>query len=419
MDMPGIDAQAPKAAAAEQIDEDCLAAIDFELTYQNGDVRHRERRHAPAVNMWRDVFPPGLDSALMGKRVGDRVVLRYAPRELAGERQASLVQTISARDFDGELNPANPCRPVSGRYLPQGTLYRARLAGVYRDSRRPYRVIEAGPAALKVDLNHPFAGYSAEIVATVRSITRKLSDGGGRCQDWPQQLTDGAGMQFRAAGRATDFLVDDWARRIAEGADAEFYSVPRLVAHLDQHACETVREIHSELLPVGGAVLDLMSSVFSHLPGDRVFSRVVGLGMNAQELEANAALSERVVHDLNADPRLPFEDAAFDAVVCASSVEYLTRPFEVFGDVARVLKPGGVLAVTWSTRWFPPKVTKLWRDAHPYERLGIVLEYFQRSGTFTALESLAVSGYPRPDDDPHAHETDLSDPVFAVWGRRA
>ena len=32
------------------------------------------------------------------------------------------------------------------------------------------------------------------------------------------------------------------------------------------------------------------------------------------------------VHDLNADPRLPFGDAEFDAAVCCVSVQYLTRP---------------------------------------------------------------------------------------------
>ncbi len=35
------------------------------------------------------------------------------------------------------------------------------------------------------------------------------------------------------------------------------------------------------------------------------------------------------------------------------------RPLEVFAEIVRVLKPGGVLAVTFSNRWFPPKVIKL------------------------------------------------------------
>ena len=44
------------------------------------------------------------------------------------------------------------------------------------------------------------------------------------------------------------------------------------------------------------------------------------------------------VWDLNADPRLPFDDAAYDAVVCTVSVQYLQQPEAVFADVQRVLK---------------------------------------------------------------------------------
>jgi SAM-dependent methyltransferase len=35
------------------------------------------------------------------------------------------------------------------------------------------------------------------------------------------------------------------------------------------------------------------------------------------------------------------------------------RPLEAFAQIVRVLKPGGVLAVTFSNRWFPPKVIKV------------------------------------------------------------
>ena len=47
------------------------------------------------------------------------------------------------------------------------------------------------------------------------------------------------------------------------------------------------------------------------------------------------------MHDLNADPVLPFADASFDAVLNCVSVDYLVRPVEVLAEVARVLRPGG------------------------------------------------------------------------------
>jgi SAM-dependent methyltransferase len=271
---------------------------------------------------------------------------------------------------------------------------------------------------LTADLNPAFAGKSAAIGARVVEVRRKRADVGGRCQDWTQVLTEGAGMEVRASSSPTSFLVRDWASRIAEQPDAQFYTGARMVAHLDRQARTVVRELYGELLSEGVDVLDLMSSVVSHLPEDKRLGRVTGLGMNAEELAANPVLDERVVHDLNADPRLPFGDRSFDAVVNTSSVEYLTRPLEVFAEVARVLKTGGVFVVTFSNRWFPPKVIKVWRDAHPGERIGLVLEYFLLSDAFSGLETLSVEGYPRPADDPHIGETDLADPVFAVWGRK-
>ncbi len=69
---------------------------------------------------------------------------------------------------------------------------------------------------------------------------------------------------------------------------------------------------------------------------------------------------ERVVHDLNADPTLPFADESFDDVVCCVSVDYLTRPVEVFADVARVLRPGGRFVTTFSNRCFPTKAIRGW-----------------------------------------------------------
>lgn len=68
----------------------------------------------------------------------------------------------------------------------------------------------------------------------------------------------------------------------------------------------------------------------------------------------------RVVHDLNKDPSLPFPDASFDAVTCAVSVDYLTKPLEVFREIHRVLKPGGRAAMSFSNRCFPTKAVAVW-----------------------------------------------------------
>ena len=63
--------------------------------------------------------------------------------------------------------------------------------------------------------------------------------------------------------------------------------------------------------------------------------------MNALELGANQQLSDFEARNLNVDTTLPYEDASFDVVTCVVSVDYLTKPLEVFKEVNRVLRPGG------------------------------------------------------------------------------
>ena len=190
--------------------------------------------------------------------------------------------------------------------------------------------------------------------------------------------------------------------RMDPSDDSVFYAVERKVVHLEPGAIEALRAFYATVLPPGGAVLDLMSSWRSHLPDG--LGSVTGLGMNAPEMEDNPQLDDFVVHDLNRAPRLPFDDEAFDAVACAVSVQYLTRPLEVFADVGRVLRPNGPVVVSFSNRCFPTKAVAIWMAAGSDGHRRLVREYLERAG-FAAVTDEAV---PSPDD-----------PLFVVWGRRS
>jgi SAM-dependent methyltransferase len=153
---------------------------------------------------------------------------------------------------------------------------------------------------------------------------------------------------------------------------------------------------------VRGRVLDLMSSWVSHFR--ETPEHLTVLGMNADELAANAQAAEHVVHDLNADPVVPFAGDSFDHAVCCVSVDYLTRPVEVFRDVARVLRPGGLFVCTFSNRLFPTKAIRAWLESDSGTHLAIVAEYFRRSGGFEP----AVSRVCTPPDH-------RGDPLYGVW----
>ena len=176
--------------------------------------------------------------------------------------------------------------------------------------------------------------------------------------------------------------------RVDESDDALFYREPRFVTHIDDASIRALTAAYRELLVPGSDVLDLMSSWVSHLPEGVGFGRVSGLGMNDAELGANPQLTDFAVHDLNAQPELPYEDASFDAVVNAVSIQYLTRPVEVFASVRRVLRPGGLHAIAMSHRLFPTKAVRAFHALPPRERMAVVRSYFMLAGGYTEAELL-------------------------------
>ena len=143
--------------------------------------------------------------------------------------------------------------------------------------------------------------------------------------------------------------------RIDADVDTRFYDQPRFVQHIDDRAIQAVTGTIERHVAPGSDLLDLMSSWVSHLPPETVLplGRVAGLGLNAGELARNPRLTEMIVHDLNADPILPYDDASFDAVTITVSIQYLTRPDRVLRDIARVLRPGGVILISFSNQNLP------------------------------------------------------------------
>ena len=199
---------------------------------------------------------------------------------------------------------------------------------------------------------------------------------------------------------AFDDFPPGFFRRADEFDDRMFYEPPRLVTHIDDRAIAAVGDLYDEL-GVSGQVLDLMGSWISHFPAAP--AELTVLGMNQTELDANPMASSVVTHDLNANPELPFGDNAFDDVVCVVSVDYLTRPIEVFIDVARVLRPGGHFICTFSNRCFPTKAVQGWLQATEPQRCDIVAHYFALAGSY---EPARIER--RTPDGP-------GDPLYAVW----
>lgn len=131
---------------------------------------------------------------------------------------------------------------------------------------------------------------------------------------------------------------------------------------------------------------------------------VVGLDLAAADLATASARADEFAPGVPADGRslawtrasglaLPFADASFDCVICAEVLEHIV-PFEaVLAEIRRVLKPGGVLAVS-VPRFYPEWVC--WRLSEAYHRVeGGHVRIFRTGALKRAVEAEGLVHYHR------------------------
>ncbi len=392
------------------------AVIEFELEWQSKDAHHVDAYWADPVNFWRDILKEPLFDSLIGKTTGQKVSVEIPKETFHTPHNESRIVSINPSSFKNPHKPEEKIVTKRGRYYPQGFLHG--VSGVFSKTTTPCRFIGLDNDLLRFDLNHPLSTYDLTLHATIHDIYKSQVERGGRCEDWLEKIsTDGPGMQALASQGYDDFFTAENLRRLDQGDDKEFYNQPRFVQHLDRYALDKIEEIYSHTVGPDSKILDLMASWDSHLPLNMPLKKLSLLGLNEEELLKNDRGNDTYVQDLNLDTNLPYPDKSYDAVICTASIEYLTKPVQVCREVNRILRDDGIFIVTFSNRWFPSKAVNIWKQTHEFERLGFVLEIFRKAGNFKDLHTYSRRGLPRPDDDPH-HEIPLSDPVFAVWGKK-
>jgi hypothetical protein len=206
-------------------------------------------------------------------------------------------------------------------------------------------------------------------------------------------------------------------------SDADFYSSPRFVTHIDDNAIETLAKYYDTALPRTGRILDFCSSWISHFPRslDEAAKEgeveIAGMGMSAPEMRSNKLLQGRwAVKDLNKEPVLPSmselfegklavdrepaagkEEEVLDASVCVVSIDYLTSPVEILQSVRKNTKVGGTVHLIISNRCFPTKAVGRWLRIGEEERLGMVGDYLHFAG-WKDIEILTLSDGKLEDD---------------------
>ncbi|XP_043707139.1 uncharacterized protein LOC122656607 isoform X2 [Telopea speciosissima] len=184
--------------------------------------------------------------------------------------------------------------------------------------------------------------------------------------EWPEQFP---------------FKEEDF-KRFDESPDSLFYETPRFVTHIDDPAIAALTKYYSKVFPPsnspGVSHLDLCSSWVSHFPAGYKQERIVGMGMNEEELKRNPV-----------------------------SVDYLSKPIDVFKEMSRILKPGGLAIMSFSNRCFWTKAISIWTSTGDADHALIVGSYFHYAGGFEPPQAVDIS--PNPG---------RSDPMYIVYSTR-
>jgi hypothetical protein len=176
-------------------------------------------------------------------------------------------------------------------------------------------------------------------------------------------------------------------------------------SEIDNATIAAITDLYRQILPPGGAILDLMSAWVSHLPPEIPYRRVVGVGLDARELAENPFLDQWCVQDLNQNPVLPFVTGEFDGAAICVAIQHLTRPCELIREAGRVLKPGAPLIVTFSQRCVPMPAIGCWCLLDDTGHLCLIAQHFVQAGNWTDIRCL--------DRTPPGG----GDPLYAVIGR--
>lgn len=162
---------------------------------------------------------------------------------------------------------------------------------------------------------------------------------------------------------------------------------------IEDEAASSLTNHYSFYLKDNMSVLEFGAAENSYLPEALNLEHHVGVGANQKLMNLNPSLTESFVVDLNnvdeergidSDELKKLGAEKFDVIIMANTIDFLSSPREVFKSAWALLKPGGLMIVSFTNREaysqkFGRAQNKMWEDRNDDQHMWICGSFFQFS----------------------------------------
>ena len=169
-------------------------------------------------------------------------------------------------------------------------------------------------------------------------------------------------------------------KKLDESNDDEFYSHPKFVYHLDTNFRQYLSNIYKNEIADYSTVLDLMSSWDSYLPKEKKYKKVIGHGLNKQELEKNKIFDSYWIQNFNLNQEIPLDSGSIDYCLMVAAWQYLQYPENLTKEIVRILSNQGKIMIAFSNRAFWHKAPNIWTTSTEDERVKYVRKVLITNG---------------------------------------
>jgi len=177
-----------------------------------------------------------------------------------------------------------------------------------------------------------------------------------------------------------EVLNNNQRKKLEESNDEEFYSDPKFVYHLDANFRQNLSDLYAREIDINSIVLDLMSSWDSYLPKGKKYKKIIGHGLNKQELEKNKIFDSYWIQNFNLNQEIPLDNGSVDYCLMVAAWQYLQYPENLTREIVRILSNRGKFIIAFSNRAFWHKAPNIWTSSTEEERVKYVRKVLITNG---------------------------------------